>query len=1506
MFLYFNKEGKLTTAIPHGEVPRQGNYLNIYVLLDLDFFDDKGEDYLDWAVNVELAFPDGKLTIPFSQKEGPEQLEFRKVSDSEVTFDLVDGQEYLTYYFRFSPNQATANAGKIDALVSMQKTVNDLTNRGTGIDIGLEDYVYLGKAEINIEKTFGYAKRIINESGSHFKNLMTTIANVDARKMNRADVLQAIEDKSLNEEEALKLIRENSVDVETLDIGTSEKYDANREDQIPTSKAVESRVLSDRLQAGKSVEIDYSEKVINVTVDDKINSSSENPVQNKVVKTELDKKQNVINEENKLDYSLVKNTPYIPKRLSDLENDKNFIDNTVSNLKNYYLKTESYNKEEIQKMLSAISSLKMEIVEELPITNISTTTIYLKLRQDGEENNIYEEYVYINEKWEMIGTTAMKIDGLATEEYVDKRIEDFHPTYEYEIPELEGATWFRFAEVSDESKNSSAIFTMDLYGTRIVEEDVELDANYNRILKADTLYNFKFKGILQDFYNSVENGLTLNIKIKDTSDYSLLYYKYAYDGPDGPVWILTFNNEKVFDESGSEYLNRNALLNLDRAEKEFIILENQNYLEGEKYDLKKYLKEAIETKYTKLKRVAGTFEVSGDSFNGNYSLGVNDGELSISIQNKEESFVETGIIDKDLDVEPLIVTWGGGGEDIPNLKISFKLDLSKTEFEIDVPYKDSNERELDLYIHSEQSNTYNLIPYLNYKVKTYKDQMLTTSVFAVSCNELNGKIISDVLPISQSYDLSGTDASGGTTGSGDPIGGGSGGGDMGGSGGGEVGSGGSGGSLYYGLGAITLEQFEKERYVCGLVNFPSTTQFKDLRVKLKIENNLNFKALPELEKVDLKEVNQNDLQLLEGTVLEADVPYNFIVKGNLKKFLDNKDNYEKGIEIYFAAEEGAIPEKMVFFTGFDIYGTADAPFLLILSGGENLPGEEINIYEAENFRKGISYRFNNREGDVLSKASGTLILTGNGFINPKINGEEIAYDEETGTYRKYYENVEDSEVKVTAEVSDENGGSYFYQLSFLVNAEQCEVFYIEPYKPEKNRVIDYYEIKNNDVFDFNLKLQEQILHTVSKSYELFSVFDKLSEVDKNANEAISLARGVDNKFYYLSDAIGNLQKRLVLETRRILMYEPILEYSNVADLLRDVMNRRQKQWANYVGDGFDIYLINSATNNLCSYLAQSRMEEKWNDEIGDYQWVMHISISPLILPTDKYPDQPLIGKIFADVPYTEHYLDDGTPDYWEYNITEAMYTAEEYGGSGGVDEEEVVEILNNNAELVEELDIGTVSSFDENNDNQVPTSKAVSEYVKNNGVNENDVLDIIQDNSEETSALDVEEATEIAIGTSATFDATSDEQIPTSKAVAGLMASAGGSGFQLVGSGVLDLATSSDPTVDTSVMIEPALYLLVIKSSITVDGMTEEIYTKTFFTHITTQSDTVVQAEHIVIDMVDINTGTFVPYNLMIVYNQIENSGLFNFMPIDENNAIDFSTQGLNYSYEVYKISLIN
>ena len=57
------------------------------------------------------------------------------------------------------------------------------------------------------------------------------------------------------------------------------------------------------------------------------------------------------------------------------------------------------------------------IVEELPTEDISTTTIYMvpKDGSDSTPNNVYTEYLYVNNQWEIIGDTSVNVDGFITE-----------------------------------------------------------------------------------------------------------------------------------------------------------------------------------------------------------------------------------------------------------------------------------------------------------------------------------------------------------------------------------------------------------------------------------------------------------------------------------------------------------------------------------------------------------------------------------------------------------------------------------------------------------------------------------------------------------------------------------------------------------------------------------------------------------------------------------------------------------------------------------------------------------------------------------------------------------------------------------------------------------------------------------------------------------------------------------------------------------------------------------
>jgi len=105
----------------------------------------------------------------------------------------------------------------------------------------------------------------------------------------------------------------------------------------------------------------------------------------------------------------------VPTKTSDITNDSNFITNAVNDLTNYYKKTETYTQTEVNNLISAISSLRIEIVQTLPVSDISTTTIYFVPKTTSETNNVYDEYVYVNSAWELIGSTEIDLSDYVKE-----------------------------------------------------------------------------------------------------------------------------------------------------------------------------------------------------------------------------------------------------------------------------------------------------------------------------------------------------------------------------------------------------------------------------------------------------------------------------------------------------------------------------------------------------------------------------------------------------------------------------------------------------------------------------------------------------------------------------------------------------------------------------------------------------------------------------------------------------------------------------------------------------------------------------------------------------------------------------------------------------------------------------------------------------------------------------------------------------------------------------------
>ena len=119
------------------------------------------------------------------------------------------------------------------------------------------------------------------------------------------------------------------------------------------------------------------------------------------------------------DDSYIKNKP---TKLSDFTNDSNFITNTVSNLTNYYTKSNTYTKTEVDNLIATIVTLNILVVQSLPTSSISTTTIYLVPKATSETNNTYDEYINTDgttQGWEKIGDTSVDLSNYYTKSQAD-------------------------------------------------------------------------------------------------------------------------------------------------------------------------------------------------------------------------------------------------------------------------------------------------------------------------------------------------------------------------------------------------------------------------------------------------------------------------------------------------------------------------------------------------------------------------------------------------------------------------------------------------------------------------------------------------------------------------------------------------------------------------------------------------------------------------------------------------------------------------------------------------------------------------------------------------------------------------------------------------------------------------------------------------------------------------------------------------------------------------------
>lgn len=110
---------------------------------------------------------------------------------------------------------------------------------------------------------------------------------------------------------------------------------------------------------------------------------------------------------------------------TDIPDTSSFITKAVTDLVNYYTKTQIDQKvTDLEGKISAIPKFTISVVSELPESG-ADATLYLVKQSGSESQNMYSEYIWVNEAWEKLGEQKIDLTGYAKESWVTQQIANF-------------------------------------------------------------------------------------------------------------------------------------------------------------------------------------------------------------------------------------------------------------------------------------------------------------------------------------------------------------------------------------------------------------------------------------------------------------------------------------------------------------------------------------------------------------------------------------------------------------------------------------------------------------------------------------------------------------------------------------------------------------------------------------------------------------------------------------------------------------------------------------------------------------------------------------------------------------------------------------------------------------------------------------------------------------------------------------------------------------------------
>ena len=174
--------------------------------------------------------------------------------------------------------------------------------------------------------------------------------------------------------------------------------------------------------------------------------------------------------------------------------------------------------ETVQALSSA--GLTREIVNSLPTDNIKTNVIYM-LRNSQQSGDLYDEYMYINNAWEPIGTSATEMDNYYTKSETDNlpavksgitasKVSGYDThvaNTDVHVTTAEKTVWNGKQNALDTAQ--TAAVNSGVNATKVTGYDTHVSNTDIHVTASDkTAWNAKQDGLSQTQLNAVNSGVT--------------------------------------------------------------------------------------------------------------------------------------------------------------------------------------------------------------------------------------------------------------------------------------------------------------------------------------------------------------------------------------------------------------------------------------------------------------------------------------------------------------------------------------------------------------------------------------------------------------------------------------------------------------------------------------------------------------------------------------------------------------------------------------------------------------------------------------------------------------------------------------------------------------------------------------------------------------------------------------------------------------------------------------